>query len=89
MGAPTTRFRQLVNKYTNQGMSDNEAVAKAMEEANKETVEANKREKERTKKPGWIENLKMGATKHIKEKYHSPSGRKYLQKQKTGKGRGY
>ncbi len=33
-------------------------------------------------KLSWIEKLKMGATGYIKEKYHSPAGRKYAAKQK-------
>ena len=37
------------------------------------------------KKLSWIEKLKMGATGYIKEKYHSPAGRKYLQTQKEKK----
>lgn len=34
------------------------------------------------KKLSWIEKLKMGATKHIAEKYHSPAGKKYFQRAK-------
>lgn len=33
-------------------------------------------------KLSWIEKLKMGATGYIKEKYHSPAGRKHVAKQK-------
>ena len=29
-------------------------------------------------KPSWIEKLKMGATGYLKEKYHSPAGRKHI-----------
>ncbi len=38
--------------------------------------------KKKQKGPDWIEKLKMGATQYIKEKYHSPAGKKYLAKQK-------
>lgn len=38
-------------------------------------------------KLSWIEKLKMGATKHIAEKYHSPAGKKYLAKQKREAGK--
>ena len=33
----------------------------------------------------WIQKLKMAATKHIAEKYHSPAGRKHLKQKKTQK----
>ena len=36
-------------------------------------------------KPNWIEKLKMGATKVIKEKYHSPAGREHLKTEKKRK----
>lgn len=36
-------------------------------------------------KPDWIEKLKMGATGYIKEKYHSPAGKKYLVEKKKKK----
>lgn len=78
----TKRFNDL--KRNNPGMSDEEAMKKAMNA----TVESRKKirasDKKTMKKPSWIEKLKMGATKHIAEKYHSPAGRKHLQRKKAG-----
>ena len=88
----TSNFNALKRK--NPGMTDSEAMKKAMQlTAESRTkvrkADATARKTKAKEKPGWIEKLKMGATGYIKEKYHSPAGRAHLKKKKTGGGRGY
>lgn len=92
MASVTNNFNALKRK--NPGMTDSEAMQKAMQltadsRARVRKSDAAARKAKAKEKPGWIEKLKMGATQHIKEKYHSPAGREHLKKKKTGKGRGY
>lgn len=77
------------NALKGKGMTDSAAMAEAQRltaesQAKQKAADAAKR-----KKPGRLEKLVMGATKHIKEKYHSPAGKAHIKKEKTGGGRGY
>ena len=88
----TSNFNALKRK--NPGMTDSEAMQKAMQLTAESRTKVRKadtaaRKAKAKQKPGWIEKLKMGATGYIKEKYHSKAGRAHLKKEKTGEGRGY
>ncbi len=87
-------IKSSFNKYKKQGLTDSVAMERALADqvtgiAKIRKADATARKTKAKQKPGWIEKLKMGATGYIKEKYHSPAGREYLKKKKTGKGRGY
>lgn len=89
MASQTQNFLALKRK--NPGMTDSDAMKEAM----RLTAESRAKQRQadaaakKAKKPSWIEKLTMGATKVIKEKYHSKAGKAYIEKSKTGKGRGY
>lgn len=72
------------NALKNKGMSDSDAMAEAQRLTAKSRTKQRKADVTTRKKPGWIEKLTMGATKHIKEKYHSKAGREHLLKKKVG-----
>ena len=87
MASITNNFNALKNK--NPGMSDSEAMKQAMQLTAESRTKIRKadetaRKAKAKEKPGWIEKLKMGATKHIKEKYHSKVGKEHLLKKKAG-----
>lgn len=82
MASVTNNFNALKKK--NPGMTDSAAMKEAMRLTAESRTKQRKADAAARKKPGWLEKLKMGATKHIKEKYHSPAGRKHLKKG-TGK----
>lgn len=76
MASVTNNFNEIKRK--NPGMTDEVAMKKAMQLTEESRTKQRKADAAARKKPSWIEKLKMGATKVIKEKYHSPAGRKYL-----------
>ena len=82
MSGIVARFNDVKKK--NPGMSDSDAMEQAMKEQGEFIKKVRESDKKKAKKPGWIEKLKMGATKHIKEKYHSPAGREHLRRKKAG-----
>lgn len=76
------------NEYKRQGLTDSAAMERALKTQAADISKLRKtdaavRKAKAKQKPGWIEKLKMGATKHIAEKYHSPAGRKYLLKKRA------
>jgi len=71
----TNNFNNLKNK--NPGMSDEEAMKKAMQLTAESRAKIRKADKEKRKKPGLLERLKMGITGKTSEKNLSPTGRKY------------
>lgn len=88
MASVVNNFNALKRK--NPGMTDSDAMQKAMQLTAESRTRVRKadaaaRKAKAKQKPGWIEKLKMGATKHIKEKYHSPAGREHLKKKKMKK----
>ena len=83
---------QLMNNFNalkKKGMSDSEAMEKAMQltatsRAKQRKTDEVARKTKAKQKPGWIEKLKMGATKHLKDKYHSKAGREHLLRKRAG-----
>jgi len=75
MGGRSTRLNQLFDKYKSQGMSDSEAMTKAISNAQKETMNARKADKK--KKMEVISRAAKGL-KSVFGPGHSPAGRKYL-----------
>ncbi len=87
-------IKSSFNKYKKQGLTDSVAMERALADqatgiAKIRKADAAARKTKAKQGPGWVGKLKMGATQHIKEKYHSKAGRAHLKKEKTGKGRGY
>ena len=87
MASITNNFNALKNK--NPKMTDSDAMKEAMRLTADTRTKIRKadevaRKAKAKEKPGWIEKLKMGATKHIKEKYHSKAGKEHLLKKKAG-----
>ncbi len=75
----TNNFNALKKKYPK--MSDSEAMKKAYDLAAKTVTRIRKADKKKAgKKPNWAEKLKMGVTKQLSKKYHSPAGRKHNSK---------
>ena len=82
-------IKSKFNEYKRQGLTDSAAMERALKTqvtdiAKLRKADAAARKAKAKQKPGWIEKLKMGATGYIKEKYHSPAGRKYLLKKRAG-----
>ncbi len=76
MASQTQNFLELKRK--NPGMTDSEAMEKAMQLTAESRTKQRQADAAARKKPGWLEKLTMGATKAIKEKYHSKAGREHL-----------
>ena len=84
-----SRLMNNFNALKDKGMSDSEAMKKAMQLTAESRAKVRKadeatRKAKAKQKPGWIDKLKMGATKHLKEKYHSKAGREHLRRKKAG-----
>ena len=87
MASITNNFNALTKKHPD--WTDNKAMEEAMRltaesQAKQRGADETARKAKAKEKPGWIEKLKMGATKHIKEKYHSKVGKEHLLKKKAG-----
>jgi hypothetical protein len=82
MSGLIARFNDVKKK--NPGMSDSDAMEQAMKNQEKYIKEIRKSDKKKRNKIGWIEKLKMGATKEIAERHLSPAGKKYRQMKKAG-----
>ena len=92
MASQTKNFLALKNKYP--GMTDDEAMKKAMKLTKESRAKFHKAKAAKTKAaakagPNWAEKLKMGVTKQLAKKRHSKAGKAYKEKMKSGKGRGY
>lgn len=87
MSRLTNNFNALKNKYPK--MTDTEAMAKAMKLTSEGRKKVRKADKKEGKKLNWAQKLKMGITKQMSDKAHSPAGRKYRRKKKAGVGKGY
>ena len=83
MASITNNFNALKKKHP--GMSDSDAMKKAMALTAKSRTRfrkaskakaASKKAKTASKKPNWVEKLKMGVTKQLAKKYHSPAARR-------------
>lgn len=75
MSGIVTRFNNI--KRANPGMSDSDAMKKAMDDQAGHIGNIRKSDAEKRKKPGLLERLKMGITGKTKEKNLSPAGREY------------
>ena len=64
-------------KRKNPGMTDSDAMKKAMKLTAESRIRIRKTDKEALKKPNWAEKLKMAVTKKTAKRYHSPAGRKH------------
>jgi len=75
MASVTQNFNALKNKHP--GMTDSEAMKKAMALTAKSRKKVRKADVKAAKKTTWVQKLKMGVTKQLASKAHSPAGRKY------------
>jgi hypothetical protein len=87
MAGLIARFNDIKEK--NPGMSDSDAMEQAMKNQEKFIKKVRESDKKKREKIGWIEKLKMGATKEIAKRHLSKAGKAYRKKEKTGEGRGY
>ena len=74
MASVVNNFNALKKKHP--GMTDSDAMKKAMDLTAKSRTRVRKADKVSNKKVGWVEKLKMGVTKQLASKRHSPAGRK-------------
>ncbi len=88
MASITNNFNALKNKHP--GMTDDEAMKKAMALTAKSRTRFRKASKVKaaSKKPNWATRLKGKVKKTLKSR-HSKAGKAYKEKMKSGKGRGY
>ena len=89
----TNNFLRI--KRENTGMTDEVAMKKAQNAAEKARTavraadkSAADKEKAASKKPNWATRLKGKVKKTLKSR-HSKAGKAYKEKMKSGKGRGY
>ena len=75
MASVTQNFNALKRK--NPGMTDSDAMKKAMNLTAESRKRIRKADAKVAKKVGWVEKLKMGVTKQLAKKRHSPAGRKH------------
>ncbi len=77
MASQTQNFLALKKKYPK--MTDSAAMKKAMALTAESRTKFRKAEavKVAGKKVTWVEKLKMGVTKQLAKKRHSPAGRKH------------
>lgn len=73
-------IKNSFNKYKKQGLTDTQAMKRAMDDQVKAIAKIRKADaaKRKAEKIGWVEKLKMGVTKQLAKKRHSKAGRKYL-----------
>jgi hypothetical protein len=75
MASVTQNFNALKKKHP--GMTDSEAMKKAMALTAESRKKVRKADKKKSKKLNWAEKLKAGVTKQLSKKSHSPAGRKH------------
>lgn len=75
MASVTQNFNALKRK--NPKMTDSDAMKKAMDLTAKSRKRIRKADVKAGKKLNWVEKLKMGVTKQLAKKRHSPAGRKH------------
>ena len=80
MSSIVTRFNNIKKK--NPGMSDSDAMEQAMKGQEEFIKKVRESDKEKWKKPGLLERLKMGITGKTSEKNLSPAGREYRRSKK-------
>lgn len=82
MAGIISRFNKI--KQKNPKMSDSDAMEQALKGQGEFIKKVRKADKKQAKKTGWIEKLKMAATKEIAERHLSPAGKKYRRMKKAG-----
>lgn len=75
MASVTQNFNALKRK--NPKMTDSDAMKKAMALTAESRKRIRKADVKSAKKVSWVEKLKMGVTKQLAKKRHSPAGRKH------------
>ncbi len=75
MASVIKNFDALKRKHPK--MTDSDAMKKAMELTAASRGRIRKGDKKAAKKLSWAEKLKMGVTKRLAKKRHSPAGRKH------------
>lgn len=75
MASQTQNFLALKRKYPK--MTDTDAMKKAMALTAESRKKVRKADVKASKKLSWAEKLKMGVTKQLAKKRHSPAGRKH------------
>jgi len=78
MASVTQNFNALKRKHPK--MTDSEAMKKAMNLTAESRKKVRKADKKSAKKLNWAQKLKMGVTKQMSKKAHSPAGRKHRSK---------
>lgn len=78
MASVTQNFNALKRK--NPGMTDSDAMKKAMALTAESRKRIRKADVKTAKKLNWAQKLKMGVTKQMAAKAHSPAGRKHRSK---------
>jgi len=82
MASITQNFNALKRK--NPKMTDSDAMKQAMNLTAESRKRIRKIDKKAAKKLNWAQKLKMGGTKQMANKAHSPAGKKHLLKKKAG-----
>lgn len=82
MAGKGTSISQRFNaiKKKNPGMTDTAAMQRAIKGESGAVAREVKAHKAAGKKVTWVEKLKMGVSKQLKSKRHSPAGRKHRAK---------
>lgn len=80
MASQIQNYNALKRKYPK--MADSEVMKKAMALTAESRTKMRKADKKASKKLNWVEKLKMGVTKRLASKRHSPAGRKHLKNKK-------
>lgn len=80
MASQIQNYNALKQKYPK--MTDSEVMKKAMALTAESRVKTRKADKKVSKKLNWVEKLKMGVTKRLASRRHSPAGRKHNNKKK-------
>ena len=78
-GTSVTKSFSAIKK-ANPGMSDTEAMQRAIKGESGAVAREVKAHKKSARKVTWVEKLKMGVTKQLAKKRHSPAGRKHNSK---------
>lgn len=78
MASVTQNFNALKRK--NPKMTDSDAMEKAMALTAESRKRIRKADVKTAKKLNWAQKLKMGVTKQMSSKAHSPAGRKHRSK---------
>ena len=79
MAVNQRRLMNTYDKYKKKGLSDTEAMEKAIKDSSAATLAIKEAEYQRKKKDTWVSKLKMAVTGKIAKSKQSPAGRKHLE----------